>query len=201
MNQPEEDPESYPKAKTIPFSHSRIYLCAASVAAAAILVIVLGISRFGGPSMEIVYNTLPVGIIRILPEDQETQSITPEEYSAYLGLNIAELTPSAELIKANIAVKKNNGVISSDECIAYYNVDGQMIMIHFSKSVNVTPSDLAEGTPSYIEGQTILAGTNGQSEGFSAAFQHDALSICLFTRQMTQQSFEAFLLELLQAIS
>lgn len=197
QEQPQPSPAQNSPRKIIPFRKSKILLSIASVAAAAILVITLGMGHFAAPATNIVYNTVPDGIIRTLPDNESNESMSVQDYSDYLGLDICQLTKNASLTKATIAVRYDDKDIIYDECAAYYDVNNVPIMIRFSKTTSTIPDALYGGEPSLVNGVTVLAAVSENGQSYTAALEQNGISICLFSSRTDRQTFEQFLVDLI----
>lgn len=160
---------------------------------AAAVVIVIGLSGRSNPQMNLVYNTVPESIVRIATGEQTEDTMDIAEYSNYLGLDIQNLMDNATLIKSEIRVIYEGETVKEEEGTAYYNVNGEQMMIRFSKTVNTIPENLEAGEISEVNGQTILAGVSENGKERMAAFERNGITCFLISYSMEQQEFEEFL--------
>lgn len=161
-----------------------------TAAAAILLVIVLG----GQEKVLLNYNTVPETIVRPVSEEQTESTMEAEAYSDYLGIDIQKPVDNARFIKAKIHVVYDEKTVKEDEAEAYYNVDGDQLMISFSRTISVMPENLAAGEESEVNGQVIVAGLSENGKERMAAFEKNGVSIFIMSNSMDQQEFERVLL-------
>lgn len=162
----------------------------ATAAAAVLFVIVLG----GQEKVLLNYNTVPETIVRPISEEQTESTMEAEAYSDYLGIDIQNPIDNAQFIKAKIHVVYDGETVKEDEAEAYYNVDGDQLMIRFSGTIGVMPENLAAGKESEVNGQVIVAGLSENGKERMAAFEKDGISFFIMSNSMDQQEFERVLL-------
>ena len=178
---------------------SRVGVAALATIAAAI-VLVIGLSRGNQPQLNLKYNTMPETIVRAVIGEHTESNMSLEEYSAYLGMDIENLIENATLIKTKIYVVYEENAIVEDEGTAFYNVDGEQMMIRFSKTGNTMPETLREGEASQVDGRMVWAGVSENGKERMAAFEDKGISYFLMSYSMEQQEFEEFLTEFLKSL-
>lgn len=180
--------------KETPPQPRRIWIPLVSLAAAACLVIAIGFGFGGGGTDKtaMIYHTVPSAVIRTLPQDSHN-SLTIEEYSTYLGVDILSFMGNAQLIQCEIWAEEEAGSIRQEEGTFYFNVQGSPVMLCLSKTKGVMPESL-EGKPaSEIGDWDVVAGVSADGTERMAAFEWGAVRCFLLARQMEQQDFENLL--------
>lgn len=172
---------------------------AAFATVAAAIVLVIGLSG-NNSQLNLVYNTVPESIVRTVTGEQAENNMTVEDYSAYLGIDIQKPTENANMIKSEINVAYDGETVVEDEGTVYYNVDGEQMMIRFSRTVDTAPDNLAIGKTSEVNGQTILVAVSENGTERMATFKRNGISCFLLSYSMEQQEFEAFLVSFLESI-
>lgn len=168
-----------------------------AVAAAAAVLLVVGLSRGGSQEINLIYNTVPETLVRTMEGEQAENNMDVETYSDYLGVDIQKPTENATLVKAEIRVEQDGDVVTEDEGTIIYNVEGNQMVVQYSKTLNVMPENLAEGEASDIDGQQIYAAVSQNGKERMVAFKRDGISCFLMTYSMEEQEFEEFLEEFL----
>ena len=168
--------------------------------AAAAVVIMMGVNSGSGAEVNLVYNTVPESIVKTITGDEAEDTMDVTTYSEYLGLNIQKPTENATLIKSDISIRYEDEAVKADEGTLYYNVNGEQMMIRFSKTMSMVPDNLAEGEWSELEGQKLLVGESENGKERMAAFECNGVNCFLFSNSMEQSTFEGFLTDFLQNI-
>lgn len=169
------------------------------VAAAAAVVIMIGVNSGSDTGINLVYNTVPESIVKTVTGDEAEDTMDVTVYSEYLGLDIEKPTKNAILIKSDISIRYEGEVVKEDEGTLYYNVDGEQMMIRFSKTMSMVPDNLAEGEWSELEGQKLLLGESENGKERMAAFECNEVNCFLLSNSMDQTTFETVLTEFLKS--
>ena len=170
------------------------------ITVAAAVVLVVGLSRMNNEQLHLVYNTVPETLLRTSFGEQEGNAMDAESYSDYLGIDIQNLTENASLVKTEIYVVYEGENIVEDEATAVYNVDGEQVLIRFSKTMDTMPEALTTGEPSIVNGVTVVAGQSENEKERMAAFEYNGMKCFVISYSMDQEAFEIFLRELLESI-
>lgn len=170
----------------------RIWIPLVSLAAAACLIIAIGFGGGGTDKTAMIYHTVPSSVIRTLPQSSHN-SLTIEEYSTYLGVDISSLMDNAELIKCEIWADAEGETIREEEGTFYYNVNGSPVTVCLSKTKAVMPKSLEGKAASEIGDRDVVAGVSADGTERMAAFEYGSVRCFLLARQMEQQDFEKLL--------
>lgn len=190
VEEEEEKPPKHPK---------RIWIPLATMAAAACLVLIISFSGGRVVAPEIVYHTVPATVIRIPPHAAQ-DSLSLEEYNAYLGLDISSLVGNAELIKSEITVQYEGEIIRDEEGTFYYNVEGAPVMLRISRTKDVAPQSLEDKAVSKIGDRNVVAGVSEDGTERMAAFEIAGINWFLLTHEMEQKDFESLLFGMLETL-
>lgn len=171
-----------------------------AVAAAAAVVLLIGLSNRSGSQMNLVYNTVPETLVRSMDSKQSENSMSVEAYEEYLGLNIVQPTENATLVKAEIRVAQDGDTVTEDEGTVIYNVDGEQMMIQYSKTMDIVPENLLTGEMSEVNGQPVKLAVSANGKEYMAVCETGEVTCFMMSYSMEKQEFEAFLLEFLDSL-
>lgn len=169
-----------------------------AVAAAAAMVFVIGLSNRNGSQMNLNYNTVPETLVRAVDDEQSENSMSVEAYGEYLGLDIQNPTENATLVKAEIWVAQEGDTITEDESTIIYNVDGEQMMIQYSKTKDIVPENLLTGKLSEVNGQPVKLAVSANGKEYMAVFEVGEVTCFMISYSMEKQEFETFLQEFLK---
>lgn len=164
-----------------------------AVAAAAAMVFVIGLSNRNGSQMNLIYNTVPETLVRSVDDEQSENSMSVDAYGEYLGLNIAMPTENTTLVKAEICVVQDGDSVTEDESTIIYNVDGEQMMIQYSKTKDIVPENLLTGELSEVNGQPVKVAVSANGKEYMAVFEVGEVTCFMMSYSMERQEFEAFL--------
>lgn len=171
-----------------------------AVAAAAAMVLAIGLSRGGSQEINLVYNTVPETLVRTMEGEQAENDMDVVSYSDYLGIDIQTPTENVTLVKAEIRVEQDGDVVTEDEGTVIYNVEGNQMVVQYSKTLNVMPENLMEGAASDVDGQQVYAAVSQNGKERMAAFERGGITCFLVTYSMEEQEFEEFLVDFLTGL-
>jgi len=166
-----------------------------AVAAAAAMVFVIGLSNRNSAQINLIYNTVPETLVRSVDNEQSENSMSAEAYGEYLGLDIQKPTENATLVKAEIWVLQEGDIITEDESTIIYNVDGEQMMIQYSKTKDIVPENLLTGEMSEVNGQPVKLAVSANGKEYMAVFEVGEVTCFMMSYSMEKQEFEAFLSE------
>ena len=169
-----------------------------AVAAAAAMVFVIGLSNRNGSQMNLIYNTVPETLVRSVDDEQSENSMRVEAYEKYLGMDIQKPTENATLVKAEIWVARDGDTITEDESTIIYNVDGEQMMIQYSKTKDIVPENLLTGELSEVNGQPVKLAVSANGKEYMAVFEVGEVTCFMISYSMEKQEFETFLQEFLK---
>lgn len=168
-------------------------------AAVAVLFLVVGVNNANTVRMELIYNTVPETIVRSTLGEQTESEVDVDAFSEYLGVDIVHPGDNAELIKSELYMEYDGDKVIADEACAYYNVDGEQLMIRYSKTLDVVPEQLKSGEASEVNGLEIFAGVSENEKERVAAFERDGVRYFIMSNSMNQKKFEVFLAEFIRS--
>lgn len=181
-----EEPAKKPVKKRFPWA------AISTVAAAAAVVIAIGLTTGGSSDVNLIYNTVPETLVRTVGEQPE-YSMNVDEYSTYLGVDLEHLVKDADLVKAEIYAKQEGGTVTEDEATIIYNINGEQMTVQISKTLNVAPQTLTSGQYSDVNGYKVLAALSENGKERMAAFEWNGISCFVMSYSMEAQEFEDFL--------
>lgn len=167
-------------------------------AAAAVLILVMGMNAGNSGRMELIYNTVSETIVRSTLGEQVECDVDVDTFNEYLGVDIIHPVENAELVKSELYMEYDGDKVIADEACVYYNVDGEQLMIRYSKTLDVVPDQLESGEASEVNGLPILAGVSENEKERIAAFESDGIRYFIMSNSMDQETFEQFLTDFLE---
>ncbi len=171
-----------------------------AVAAAAAVVLMIGLNNGNSSGVNLVYNTVPETLVRSMDGEQTESSMSVEDYSDYLGLDIQKPTENATLVKAEIRVVRDGDTVTEDEATVIYNVDGEQMMIQYSKTMDIVPENLLTGEMSDVNGQPVKVAVSENGKEHMAVFESGDVTFFVISYSMEKQEFEKFLLNFLDSL-
>ncbi|MDO5521099.1 MAG: hypothetical protein Q4G58_11465 [bacterium] len=126
--------------------------------------------------------------------------MSKEEYSNYLGMNVMELikgeTPSNYTIQ--VTNSKKGKIAEKDKGIFYYNVNGDMLRIELSKTEELAPKGLLQGTASKLDGKDVYLGKYEGRQQICATGKINQVSYLIVGEMMEAEQFEKIVTRFLE---
>lgn len=187
------------EGKQEPVKHRRlVWMPVAVAAAAACLVLVIGLTGRKPPETGLTYYTVSQSVLRAMPEGET--SVTAEQYSDYLGTDLEELVQDGQLIKTQISMQQEGQTVIAEQCAAYYDVQGKTVMLQLSKTTDLMPEELQEAPVSKIGDQSVRVGVSEDGKQYMAAFRCKGIHCFVLTRSMDKGLFEQLLTGLIRTL-
>lgn len=168
------------------------------VAAAAVAVLV--VTQLPQKNM-LIYNSVPDTAFRtgnILIDFgtfTDGKTITAEEYSEYLGINLDELINGMELVNTDIEISydiKGKNIVS-DEGTLYYESEEGSIIVELSKTKDIVPKVLRSTEESMVDGYSLWVAESDQNDTLIAAGKKDNISYYIRAERVPKKQFEKVL--------
>lgn len=149
----------------------------------------------------LIYNTVPdmafrAGDISIsFGAFTESDEISAEKYSEYLGVEVDGLFEGMEFTEADIEVSydEKGGLITDDEAELNYRSSERRIVMECSMTKNMIPEVMEQGEVSCIDGNDVWLAVNEQENILMAAGEVNGISYYIHAEGMNQKQFEKIL--------
>lgn len=169
------------------------------LAAAAVAVLALFL-----PARDIYEWTLIPGtdMFRDLNEQEEgSQKITVEEYSAWIGFDCTALINDAAYTGGSAIVVKENDTVTDDAGIFYYEFDGTDVMVVLSRTRDVVPDSMNDLKASRIDGQDVILARSSStgSASYYAAGEKNGVSYYLYCASAEESTFQEIIKNFLES--
>lgn len=125
----------------------------------------------------------------------DDSSVSVSEYSDFIGEDCRKLIDGCEYTDGSAEIVKEDGEVTDDIGIFYYDSDNTEVMLVVSKTHDVTPDAMADLETSRVEGQSVFLAKSGDegNESWYASGERDGLSYYLFSATADETGFKKIL--------